>query len=1004
MPETPEILLLGELSLGRGNALPASKKTRALLGYLAVTKTPHTREELCDLLWQGPDDPRAALRWSLTKLRSVLGAGAIDADRERVVIGKVRTDLDAAREWITGGVESASVESLCAARRYFRGELLDGLYLPDCYRFHQWSTMEREKARALRLSVLSALGERHRSEPERALEFARERLSLDPLAEAAHVEVITLLAELGRKRDALAQFESSCRLLEREAGVRPSARLLEAKMRIGAATASVPPPRAEVAPVLVSKPAGIVGRDRELELVRRAARGDTGQVLLVLGEPGIGKTRLLDELGEESRALGGEVLAGRAFEAEMVRPYGPWLDALSGIEPARVPSSLREALGELMPALGAAQASGLDRASLFAAVLALLSALAEKKGPVALLIDDLQWCDEATAALLHYVARGVGKARVVIALGARRGELEDNPAALRLVRALARDGRSRPLELGPLPPEALARLARSVASEGSVERVVRESSGNPLFALELARALERGEGSAQDSLDGLVAERVARLDEPARELLAWAAALGTRFDVPTLEHVTGTPPLELGTRLGELERRGILRASSDGAAFDFVHDLVRSGAYRQLSEPRRRGVHHSIARALDALDGEDARRAGDVAHHAALGGDAGLAARASLAAAKRSIRMFAGAEAARLADFGIQQIGALPRREQLGFEVSFLSLVVFSGAGVSRGKAMKDALARAVTQAQDAGLHAEVIVGLSALSTLQYDSGDFGGAHGTTLRVVDAVRTAEPLTRARELGHSARCLAMLERDMVHAHAMYDEAREVCAKNDSLLVSVEWAGALLSAFDGDEARASSGFLRVLDLARKDEDRAEYDRWAEYECLRALVQLELESAAPPRESRYASELLAVAGKMGEGSFLPTAQALDALLRLRHETPCADDAVREAVATLRDVDAKGMLAYTLTLAAEIDVESGRFAEAEERAEEALRAANVVGRLSQTALARAVLARAALGRGDRELARSHFDAASGDLENPLAVSARARSAVARLAASFRG
>src|SRR6266542_6706480 len=100
MAETPEIRLLGELEVmrgGRAQPLPASKKTRALLGYLAVTRRSCTREELCDLLWQGPDDPRAALRWSLAKLRGVLGASAIVADRERVALGPVETDLDGVR-------------------------------------------------------------------------------------------------------------------------------------------------------------------------------------------------------------------------------------------------------------------------------------------------------------------------------------------------------------------------------------------------------------------------------------------------------------------------------------------------------------------------------------------------------------------------------------------------------------------------------------------------------------------------------------------------------------------------------------------------------------------------------------------------------------------------------------------------------------------------------------------------------------------------------------------
>src|SRR6185503_9944544 len=95
---------------GRPVALPASKKTRALLGYLAVTGRSHTREELCDLLWQGPDDPRAALRWSLTKLRNALGAEALEADRERIALANVRTDLSAVRDALRSGIERTSTD------------------------------------------------------------------------------------------------------------------------------------------------------------------------------------------------------------------------------------------------------------------------------------------------------------------------------------------------------------------------------------------------------------------------------------------------------------------------------------------------------------------------------------------------------------------------------------------------------------------------------------------------------------------------------------------------------------------------------------------------------------------------------------------------------------------------------------------------------------------------------------------------------------------------------
>jgi DNA-binding SARP family transcriptional activator len=998
MPGTPEILLLGELGVADRRPLPASKKTRALLGFLAVTGTSHTREELCDLLWQGPDDPRAALRWSLSKLRQVLGASAIEADRERVSLGDAVTDLGAVRTALADGVARAPVERLLFARERFRGELLEGLVLPDCYRFHEWSAAERERARALRVAVLVELTERSRAEPEQALRWARERAAIDPLAESAHVEVIGLLAALGRKRDALAQYDSACRILEREVGARPSPALIEAKMRIGAQALAVPRViAAESPPSRRPAAAPYVGRESELELVARAAEGALGRVLVLLGEPGIGKSRLLDELGARARALGGTVLAGRAFEAEMVRPYGPWLDALATIDPERVPAALREGLGTLAPTLGSALGTAPDRASLFDSVAKLAAHIASVAGPLAIVIDDLQWCDEASIALLHFVLRGTENARVVVACAARAGELEDNPAALRLLRALARDGRSRTVELGPLEPAALATLARSVAPEADVERIVRDSSGNPLFALELARASRTSDETPGESLAGLIDERIARLDEPARELLGWAAAFGTRFELLALERATGTAPLELGTRVGELERHGIVRASPDGFGYDFTHDLVRAGAYRQFSEPRRRGVHRSIARTLDALDDAESSRAGDVAHHAALGGEAELAARAALAAARRCLRMFAAWEAARLADFGMQQLGALPRVEKVRYEVAFLTVLVFSGAWGDRIESIKRDLTRATASAQDAGLQTELVDGLQALSTLQYDYGDFGGAHGTTLRLLEVVHTVDPVTRARHLATSARCLAMLERDMDRAHTMIEEARALTRSTDTRIASIEWTVAILDAFGGNADGAVRGFEAVLELVR-----SEGDRWAEYECLRALVQLEVEGAVFGAGRRHAEELVEVAGKMGDRSTVQIAEALVALLLYQRGKAGARLAIETAIVTLREVDAKGFLAYALIAVADGDIEASRFDDADRLASEALDAASAIGRRSLVTLARALLARIALGRNDPALARSHYDLAREGLEEPRAVSARARQAILSLVSAF--
>jgi hypothetical protein len=226
--------------------------------------------------------------------------------------------------------------------------------------------------------------------------------------------------------------------------------------------------------------------------------------------------------------------------------------------------------------------------------------------------------------------------------------------------------------------------------------------------------------------------------------------------------------------------------------------------------------------------------------------------------------------------------------------------------------------------------------------------------------------------------------------------MVAEARHLAEAAVLDLLELEWSAGLLSAFAGETTAAAHSLERALLLARSAEDR-----WAEYECLRQLVQLELESGIP---TERCADLLAVATKMAEGSELPSAHALDAVNRLIRGDEDAENALEPALASLRNVDAKGMLAYVLVFVAERDLEGGRYEPAERRASEALRAATVVKRQSQTALARVVLGTVALARGDRLFAERQIEGLQSALDRPLALSARARRAVMGLAAAIGG
>jgi DNA-binding SARP family transcriptional activator/tetratricopeptide (TPR) repeat protein len=1004
-----EIRLLGELAVLRGGVvveLPASKKSRALLAYLVASARPHLRERLCDLLWQGPDDPRAALRWSLTKIRPVLDDPRLQrlvADRERVAFeaSGVQIDLVALRSDLSEGLGETSTEVLRAAAGRFRGELMEGLDLPDCYRFHEWCVSERETVRALRVAILSTLADRLSTTPEDALSYARARVAIDPLSEGAHVVVVRLLTELGRKREAQNQIETCERILASELGTKPSPALLQARLRIGTADPARPTRAStaavlqEVTPMLLP----LVGRAKERELLascaQEAQHGRLRSVVMLVGEAGIGKSRLLDELASAVLRTGGVVLRGRAFEAEMVRPYGPWIDALRSIGTDAIPPELRSDLTPLLPELGAPLDRIGDRNRLFDAVAALLRALG-RGASVAVLLDDLQWFDESSVALLHFVTRGLDATPILLACAGRRDELSDNVPVTRLLRALERDRHLHRIDLAALDAQSTAELARSLDPHVDTSRVFAESAGNPLFAVELTRALERGEGGPSESLKELIADRLARLDDRAREILPWAASLGRGFGLDLLSSIARIQPTDMLTGIEELERRGIFRASStpSGAlGYDFVHDLIRAVAYRKLSEPRRRLIHLQIARTLQAMAEHDASIAGDVAHHAALGGDAELAARAYLRAGERCLRIFANAEAVILASAGIRMLEGLPRNVRIPLHVALLRVQVISGTWLRRPTELVEELSRVVLEAQDAGLHADVALGFHTLSTLQHDKGDLRGARESTLRAAKAGREADPRTRARQLADSARCLTLIEREMPQAKQLIDEALSLVEREGMRLLELDWAQGLFQVYIGDPRRGAAFLTSALGLAREQEDR-----WAQFEALMRLTMIDLEEGRARDALERCRELVPVAAKMGEGSEGPAAHAVEALAMLACGQEGALALVDRALCVLREVDAKGMLAYVLSFAAEIELAAERVDHARARAQEALQASEVVDRRSLVTLSHVVLGRIALREGDASAAARHLASISRDLETPLGLNARARRAALAL------
>ena len=1006
MPTQLRIRLLGDLQIVRDEQrleLPQSRKTRALLGYLAVTGTPERRERLCDLIWDGPSDPRAALRWSLTKLREAVDDDAvvrITADRERVGFKANGADVDLyeLRDRLRGGVANASTDDLRAAATLLNGELLAGLDLPDAYAYSAWLASERDALRRIRSDVLTALITRLRDEPNDALAFARQRLAADPFNDDAHASAIELLGALGRVREAMDAYDESVRVLKRELGRAPSAVVERARTRAERGAEGSVAVRADSIDMrgALRRPP-LVGRDAEVAALRSVAHGtSSSRVLLVTGEPGIGKSRLLEELNGIVGAAGGTVMAGRAFEAEMIRPYGPWIDALQSLFDGPSSRAARSALDTvgasalavLIPNLVPERSPeiAVDRNKLFAAVSQLLEALARTAGPVAVALDDLQWFDDASLALLHYVARGGGAA--IIALAARPHELEARAAALTVVRALRRDGLTRDLTLGPLSGDDVAKLTAFIDSRLDASQVAQASEGNPLFALEVARNLAAGNAGVPATLEAIIDERLGHLGHPAREIVIWAAALGGAFSPTTLAHVGKFDDDTLLAALDELERAGVVRGTGS-AAYDFSHDLIRRVSYDRMSAARAAAVHLAIARRLEAIG--DPECSSDIAAHAVLGADPRLAAIAFARAAERSIRLFALSDACALARRGLAALdqdaarSAIERNEYVVLSVNLYSPLVHAGGARGFEKQVQRELERLAGEARVLRLHAQAQTAFYLISYIHFLAGEWSLVEVDTQRAVEAGRAAGSETAVRSLANSGRCLASIERELPLAEEFLAEAEHGAAAMGLELTDLAWGQGILAHHRGDLDAAVSHFETAVTIAR-----ARSEHWPVCDCLVRLASIELERGRYGPTRSYCAELAPVAAKLGDSSERPLGIALDALAAVRMGES-AEDRLRSAIDQLIALDAKGARSYVLVSTAEWRWTQGQTELAVALAREALDAATAVGRKSESAMARVIIARAELTAGRTAEADELTALVDADAAIPRALSARA-------------
>ena len=687
----------------------AGRKERALLVALALRAgEPVPSSQLIATLW---DDaaPRTAVKILQTyvfRLRRALApSDVLDTRSGSYVLAVPRHQVDALRFEDTVASARKAWKEGDAART--SALLRQALALWRSEKVGDHADTLTAKAQVARLAEMRLTAIEDRLEANLALgghsEAAaelEELVTAHPFRERLWGLLIVALYRSGRQAAALRTFSRARSQLVEELGVEPlaSLRALEAAVlvqdpaldlpRVDAAT----PERGFVGPTEAGR-GRFVGRQREqAQLVRalQAARLGHGSLFLVTGEPGIGKTRLVEELTEHARAGGMQVAWGPAWEAGGAPAFWPWIQALRAISDQLAPETVVRAvangnehlaawiptLAERLPSRGERAAdttSEQARFDLFDATARFLRHAA-KETPLLLALDDMHAADEPSLLLLSFIARQLRDWPLVVVATSREVEARLVPWVAESLANATRFGHRLPLRglSGVEVQELVEHIADLVPSPDLATEVHKATGGNPFFVDELVRLLASegrlGPGAPAPSgrldVPGGVREtvrrRLAPLSPASRDVLATAAVAGRHFELTVVGTACSRPLDEVLTLLHEAGDLDLVVPDGDSpTSFRFAHALVRDSLYDELPAVDRAQRHWRVAQALEQLP---ARAAAELAHHsraAMVVAGSSMALQYSLAAAEHAMEALAFEEATRQYRYALDALDAL---------------------------------------------------------------------------------------------------------------------------------------------------------------------------------------------------------------------------------------------------------------------------------------------------------------------------------------------------------
>ncbi len=624
-----------------------SRKARVLLALLAARRgRPVPVEGIVEAVWPGgaPDRPPRAVATLVSRLRASLGPEAVQRIPQGYRLGRppaIHVDLDEAARLLAECRARADPRLAAAAGRAACDLLGDGPALagePEA----DWVLDVRAEHAALLRAARQATGQAllDAADPVAAAELASAAVRADRLDEAAHRLLMVAHQAAGEPARALTVYERLRAALADELGVDPAPETRDVHLAVLAEAASpttrLPGP---------DRGPALAGRSAEVAALTRAwsaATAGEGGLLLVTGEGGIGKTRLAAELETVVRSTGGRVIGARCYASERSMFLQPLVDALTAPLAALPAGRLREIVGpragalvglfpELAGAIGpvAVERGGqeVEVRRAFEAVAAVLRGLAALR-PTLLLLDDLHNAGLATVEFLHFLARHSGRSRLLVLATLRP---EEGGAALAALADVANR-----LEVGPLPADAVRRLAADAGRAGQAADILRRTRGHTLFVVATLQGLVAGEPGVPESLQAVVLARIGRLGSAVEDVLRAGAVLGAAVDPAVVAAMLGVPPYAVAQRCEQAVAGRLLVAA--GRQYEFANDLIHEVLYATTPAPVRT-AHH-----LAAAD-RSTRRPEVVARHAAAAADWPRAARAYLLAGEQALERFAAADA-----------------------------------------------------------------------------------------------------------------------------------------------------------------------------------------------------------------------------------------------------------------------------------------------------------------------------------------------------------------------